>query len=87
MVSGTNFVVLRTELIKKLNVIEPEKKAFISSMKSTPYFHLKQNFLMAKLNSFSQNKNIGTEMFDIPKCLQSISITLRFFYIILLVKQ
>ena len=61
MVSGTNFVVLRTELIKKLNVIEPEKKGFFMSMKSTPYFHLKQNFLMAKLNSFSQNKNIGTE--------------------------
>ena len=61
MVSGTSFVVLRTELIKKLNVIEPEKKAFISSMKSTPYFHLIQIFLMAKLNSFSQNKNIGTE--------------------------
>ena len=61
MVGGTNFVVMRTELIKKLNVIEPEKRAFISSMKSTPYFHLKQNFLMAKLNSFSQNKNIGTE--------------------------
>ena len=62
MVGGTNFVVMRTELIKKLNVIEPEKRAFISSMKSTPYFHLKhRNYLMAKSNSFSQNKNIGTE--------------------------
>ena len=55
------FVVMRTELITKHNVIEPEKRAFISSMKSKPYFHLKQNFLIAKLNSFLQNKIIGTE--------------------------
>ena len=61
MVSGTIFVVMRTELIKKHNVIEPEKRAFISNMKSTPYFHLEQNFLMAKLNYFSQIKIIGTE--------------------------
>ena len=61
MVSGTIFVVMRTELIKNHNVIEPEKRAFLSSMESTPYFHLKQNFLMAKLNYFSQNKIIGTE--------------------------
>ena len=52
---------MRTELIQKHKVIEPEKRAFISSMKSTPYFHLKQTFLMAKLNSFSQNKTIATE--------------------------
>ena len=61
MVSRTNFVVMRTELIKKHIVIEPEKRAFTSSIKSKPYFHLKENFLMAKLNYFSQKKIIGTE--------------------------
>ena len=38
MVSGTNFVVMRTELIKKHNVIEPEKGLLYRAWKACLIF-------------------------------------------------
>ena len=54
MVSGTNFIVMRTELIKKHNVIEPEKGFYIEHEKhalfspQTKFFDGKVKIFFAK---------------------------------------
>ena len=52
MVSGTNFVVLRTELIKKLNVIEPEEKGFYIEHEKHALFSPQTKFFDGKVKFF-----------------------------------